>query len=60
MKEGDLEKLSKAELIKMIEKLQKKPKIVIVDGDHRQVPPPRTYKPVPAPSANETIKKPAP
>ena len=59
----DLEKLSKAELIKMVKKLQKKAKkskIVIVDDDYRPVPPPRTYKPIPAPSANETIKKPVP
>ena len=61
MNKRDLEKLSKAELIKMVKKLQKKakkPKIVIVDDDYRPVPPPRTYKPIPAPSTNETIKKP--
>ena len=59
----DPEKLSKAELIKMVKKLQKKakkPKIVIVDDDYRPVPPPRTYKPISASSANETIKKPIP
>ena len=63
MNERDLEKLSMAELIKMVEKLQKKakkPKIVIVDDDYGQVLPPRTYKPVPAPRTNETIKKPVP
>ena len=63
MNERDLEKLSKAEFIKMIEKLQKKakkPKIVIVDDDYGQVPPPRTYKLVPAPRTNETIEKPVP
>ena len=41
MNERDLEKLSKAELIKMVEKLQnkaRKPKIVIVDDDNGQVP----------------------
>ena len=38
--ESDLEKLSKAELIKMVEKLQK-PKIVIVDDDNGQVPQPQ-------------------
>ena len=39
MNERDLEKLSKAELIKMVEKLQKKarkPKIAMVDDDHKQ------------------------
>ena len=63
MNKRDLEKLSKAELIKMVKKLQKKakkPKIVIVDDDYRPFPPPGTYKPIPAPSANETIKKPVP
>ena len=63
MNKRNLEKLSKAELIKMAKKLQKKakkPKIVIVDDDYRPVLPPRTYKPIPAPSANETIKKPVP
>ena len=56
MNERDLENLSKAELIKMVEKLQKKakrPKIVIVDDDYRQVPqliaqpqsPPRRIQP---------------
>ena len=60
MNEGDFEKLGKTEFFKMIEKLQKKPKIVIVDDDHRQVLPPRAYRPVPAPIANETIKKPVP
>ena len=63
MNERDLEKLSKAELIKMVEKLQKKarkPKIVIVDDDYRQVPPPRTYKPIPPLGSNETIKKTVP
>ena len=43
MNERDLEKLSEAELTKMIEKLQnkaKKPKIAIVDYDNGQVPPP--------------------
>ena len=58
--ERDLEKLSKAELIKMVEKLQnqaRKPKTAIVDDDYRQVPPPTTYKPIPAPRTNETIKK---
>ena len=37
MNERDLEKLSKAELIKMVKKLQKeakKPKIVMVDDDY--------------------------
>ena len=41
--ERDLEKLSEAELTKMIEKLQnkaKKPKIAIVDYDNGHVPPP--------------------
>ena len=46
MNERDLEKLSKAERIKMVTKLQKKakkPKIVIVDDDYRPVMPPGTY-----------------
>ena len=63
MNKRDLEKLRKAELIKMVKKLQKKakkPKTVIVDDDYRPVPPPGTYKPIPAPSANETIQKPVP
>ena len=63
MNERDLEKLNKVELMKMVEKLQKKakkPKIVTVDDDYRQVTPPGIYKPSPAPSANETIKKPIP
>ena len=45
MNEKDLEKLSKAELIKIVEKLQKKakkPKIVIVDDDNSQLPQPIT------------------
>ena len=71
MNERDLEKLSKAELIKMVEKLQnkaRKPKTAIVDDDNGQVPqlqkPTRRIspiqipigKPVPAP----TIKNRAP
>ena len=51
MNERDLKKLSKAELIKMVEKLQKKakkPKIVIVDDDNGQVPQPqKTPKHIP-------------
>ena len=51
MNERNREKLSKAELIKMVEKLQKKarkPKIVIVDHDNRQVPQPqKTPKHIP-------------
>ena len=61
MNERDLEKLSKEELIKIVEKLQKKarkPKIVIVDDDYRQVQPSGTYKPIPAPRTK--IKKPLP
>ena len=61
LNERDLEKLSEEELIKMVEKLQKKakkPKIVIVFYDHRQVRPPRTYKLIPAP--RNKIKKPVP
>ena len=44
MNERNLEKLSKAELIKMVEKLQnkaRKPKIVIADNDNGQVPQPQ-------------------
>ena len=43
MNERDLEKLSKVDLIKMVQKLQKKarkPKITIVDNDYKQVPQP--------------------
>ena len=63
MNERDLEKLSKAELIKIVKKLQKKakkPKIVIVDDDYRPVLPPGAYKQIPPPSGNETVKKPIP
>ena len=40
MNKRDLEKLSKVDLIKMVQKLQKKtrkPKITIVDNDYKQV-----------------------
>ena len=62
MNERDLEKLSKAELIKMVEKLQKKarkPKIVIADDDHRPVPAPRTNKAVerPIPKSHKSVKR---
>ena len=43
MNERNLEKLSKAELLKMVEKLRnkaRKPKNAIVDGNNRQVPRP--------------------
>ena len=66
LNERDLEKLSKAELIKMVEKLQnkaRKPKIAIADDNNRQIPPPIAQpqkptrdKPVPTP----TIKNRAP
>ena len=45
MNERDLEKIIKTELIKMVEKLQKKAKklkIIIVDDDNGQVPQPQT------------------
>ena len=63
MNERDFEKFSKVELIKMVEKLQKKarkPKIVIVDDDYRQVSPPGTYRAIPALRTNQTTKKPVP
>ena len=48
MNERDLDKLSKAELIKMVEKLQNKPNITIVDDDNWQVPEPqKTPKHIP-------------
>ena len=43
MNERDLEKLSKVDLIKMVQKLQKKarkPKIAIADNNYKQVPQP--------------------
>ena len=40
MNERNLEKVSKTELIRMVEKMQK-PKIVMVDDDHGQVPQPQ-------------------
>ena len=49
MNMNDLEKLSKAELIKMVEKLQnkaRKPKIAIVDDDKGTVPQ-KTLKHIP-------------
>ena len=47
MDKRDLEKLSKSELIALLMKQQKKPKIIVVD-DTKPVPTLRTYKPVPA------------
>ena len=47
MNERDLEKLSKAELINLVEKLQnkaRKPKIAIVDDGNGQVPQPQKPK----------------
>ena len=58
MKERDLEKLSKAELINLVEKLQnkaRKSKIAIVDDDNGQVPQPQ--KPT---RRNPQIKPPKP
>ena len=40
-----------------VQKKARKPKIVIVDDDYRQVPPPGTYKPIPAPRTNKTKEK---
>ena len=47
MNKRDLKKLSKSELITLLLKQQKKPKIIVVD-DTKPVPTLRTYKPVPA------------
>ena len=43
MDKASLKKLSKSELIKLLLKLEKKPKIIVVD-DTKPVPAPRTYK----------------
>ena len=51
MDKASLKKLSKSELIKLLLKLEKKPKIIVVD-DTKPVPAPRTYKqrrPIPTP-----------
>ena len=51
MEKKDLKKLTKGQLIKLLLKKEKKPKVVIVD-DTKPVPTPRTYKsrpPVPTP-----------
>ena len=51
MDKASLKKLSKSELIKLLLKLEKKPKIIVVD-DTKPVPTPRTYKsrrPIPTP-----------
>ena len=51
MEKKDLNKLTKGQLIKLLLKKEKKPKVVIVD-DTKPVPTPRTYKsrpPVPTP-----------
>ena len=51
MNKSDLKKLSKSQLIKLLLKKEKKPKVVIVDNT-KPVPTPRTYKsrpPVPTP-----------
>ena len=47
MNKRDLKKLSKSELITLLLKQQKKPKIIVVD-DTKPVPTLRAYKPVPA------------
>ena len=51
MDKASLKKLSKSELIKLLLKLEKKPKIIVVD-DTKPVPTQRTYKsrrPIPTP-----------
>ena len=61
--ERNLEKLSKAELINLVEKQQnkaRKPKIAIVDNGDRQVPPrdpkpPKPNRPPPPPPMKEHI-----
>ena len=60
MEKKDLKKLTKGQLIKLLLKKEKKPKVVIVD-DTKPVPTPRTYKsrpPVPTPrkSVNQLIQ----
>ena len=60
MNERDLKKLSKEELIEMVEKLQnkaRKPKIAIVDDDKEQVPQ-KTPKHIPSrdPKTGQFIK----
>ena len=60
MNKRDLKKLSKNQLIKLLLKQNKKPKIIVVD-DTKPVPTPRTYKsrpPVPTPrkSVNNMVQ----
>ena len=58
MNKGDLKKLSKSELIRLLLKKEKKnPKIIIVD-DTKPVPAPRTNKPVSAPRTNKPVPAP--
>ena len=57
MNKSNLEKLSKSELIKLLLKEQKKPKIIVVD-DTKPVPKPRTYKPRrPIPTPRKSVKQ---
>ena len=61
MKKKDLKKLTKGQLIKLLLKKEKKPKVVIVDDTKPTRPTPRTYKsrpPVPTPrkSVNQLVQ----
>ena len=57
MDKSSLKKLSKSELIKLLLKLEKKPKIIVVD-DIKPVPAPRTYKPrPPVPTPRKSVKQ---
>ena len=60
MNKRDLKKLSKSELIALLMKQQKKPKIIIVDDYEPKpsVPTPRTIKPVPAPRTYKPVPAP--
>jgi len=57
MNKRDLKKLSKSELIKLLLKQEKKPKIIVVD-DTKPVPALRTYKPrPPIPTPRKNVKQ---
>ena len=57
MNKSDLKKLSKSQLIKLLLKEERKPKIIVVD-DTKPVPAPRTYKPRrPIPTPRKSVKQ---
>ena len=57
MNKASLKKLSKSELIKLLLKQEKKPKIIVVD-DTKPVPSSRTYKPrPPVPTPRKSVKQ---